>query len=634
MGHTIEPITTYCGYKCPSIHQSVRTDKEISWAKYLRIGAAEGRIQLVMKKYVSIFLSLLILAAVAVGACRAADALQYSLFTYQSPLLVVQVEPGEQVPPQTQRVVVVVVGGLGQAAAGSLAMPNLEAFIEAGASAPMFSQPPTLPLSAWTTLLTGAWPELNNAPILKAKTADHQQSIAFDHLFAAAHDAGLRTAITGYEGWKPLLPADTVDASIFTSEEDAIGDAQVAQAALEFIADPQYDLIWVYFSQVDAAGRAEGTGGAAYASAAQQVDNHLRQIIRSVDTSQSVLMITSDHGLTEDGHLGGSEPELTNLPFAMIGQNIISGVYSPMHQIDVAPTVTALLGIRLPAAAQGRPLYEMVGLKEEALTRGQLQLATQKVALGDAYLRLMGESGLSQAIHQDLESAQQTLLDGNQAGALELATLISKEVVAEMASAKAARIAGGRAPRLLVTTVGLCLALLFFWGRRGSHTLVSIIGGGVAVTTYHILYRLGGYTFSLSAIDTIDAFVSTLIRYAVVGVMGGGLVLLIGLIYQDERHWSAAIKTGYDYGLYAVFLAVLPAVVGFWQYGATIRWYLPDLKFTILQFAALVQVTIVALVAIPLPWIIAPLVWGVGRWRTYSEARAQAWDSMARLRRR
>ncbi len=246
----------------------------------------------------------------------------------------------------------------------------------------------------------------------------------------------------------------------------------------------------------------------------------------------------------------------------------------------------------------------------------------------------MGENGLSEAIHQDLEGAQQTLLDGNQAGALELATLISKEVVAEMASAKAAGVASERVPRLVVTSVGLCLALLFFWGRRGPHTLVSIIGGGVAVTGSDVLYRLGGYTFSLSAINTIDIFVATLVRYAVVGMMVGGLVLLIGLLHQDERRWSAAITAGYDYGLYAVFLAVLPALMSFWQHGATIGWYLPDLKFTVLQFVALVQVTIVALVAIPLPWIMAPLVWGVGRWRTYSETQARAWDPMARLRRR
>jgi hypothetical protein len=585
-----------------------------------------------MKKHVSIFLSLLILAAVAVSGYRAADALQYSLFTYQSPLSVLKVEPGDAILPQTQRVVIVVVGGLGRDAIPSLEMPNLETLIDAGASAPMMSQPPTFPLPAWTALMTGAWPELNNAPILKAKTAN-QRLIAFDHLFAAAHDAGLRTAIAGHEGWKALLPSHTVDANIYAPQEDAIGDAKIARAALEFIADPEYDLIWVYFSQMDAAGQADGTGSAAYANAAHQVDNHLRQIIRSVDTSQSVLILTSDHGLTEDGDLGGSESELTELPFVMIGQNVISGVYSPIQQIDVAPTAAALLGTRLPTIAQGRPLYEMVRLNEEALTRGQLQLAMQKVVLGDAYSKIMGKNGLSPAIHQDLDATQKTLQDGNQAGALELAGLISEEVKAEMASSKAARIESERVPRLVMAVLGLCLALLLLWGGRGPHTLLSIIAGGVAVAIYYGLYRLEGHSFSLSDVGTIEIFVATLIRYAVVGMLGGGLVLLIGLLTQDERVWSAAVTAGYDFGLFAVFLAALPALFGFWQQGATIRWYLPDLRLSVLQFAALVQVTAVALIAIPLPWIVAPAVWGVGRWRTYSEARTRAWEPLARLRR-
>jgi hypothetical protein len=33
-----------------------------------------------------------------------------------------------------------------------------------------------------------------------------------------------------------------------------------------------------------------------------------------------------------------------------------------------------------------------------------------------------------------------------------------------------------------------------------------------------------------------------------------------------------------------------------------------------------------------LPWLIALVVWGVGRWHAHSEARAQAWDPIARLR--
>ena len=112
----------------------------------------------------------------------------------------------------------------------------------------------------------------------------------------------------------------------------------------------------------------------------------------------------------------------------------------------------------------------------------------------------MGENGLSQATHQDLDSAQQALLDGNQAGALELATLVTEEASAEMASAKAARISGERWPRLGGVAIGLLLSLIFFWGRRGIYSLMSIIGGVIAVAVYHGLYRLGGYTFSLSAV--------------------------------------------------------------------------------------------------------------------------------------
>jgi hypothetical protein len=586
-----------------------------------------------MRKYGSIFLSLVILAAAAIVAYRGADALQYSLFTYQSPLLAVQVAPGERMPPQTERVVVVVIGGLSRTAARSTDMPNLEAVQEAGASAPMISLPPTYPFPAWTTLLTGAWPELNNAPILKAKTVDHRP-IAFDHLFAAAQDAGLRMAFAGYEGWASLLPAGTIDASVFTSQEDAVADAQIAQAALEFIADPQYNLIWVYFSQVDAAGQAEGVDSVAYANAAHQVDSYLRQILRLADTSRSVLIITSDYGLTQDGQLGGGEPELTELSFVMTGPNIIPGGYSPVQQIDLAPTVAMLLGTRLPAIAQGRPLYEMVHLEEETLTRGYLQLATQKVALGDAYLRVVSQSRLSQAIDQDLDRAQQAMLSGNQAGALELSELISREVLAEMASARAARIASGRVPRLAIVVIGLVSGLLFLWGRRDANTLASIVGAVTAIAIYYGLFRLGGYGFSFSVIDTVDTLVTTLIRYSVIGVLGGGLFFLGGLLFQDERRWAEALKAGYDYGLYAVFLAALPALLGFWKHGATVLWYLPDLDLTLLQFVALVHVSVVAVLTIPLPWIIALLVWGMGRWRTHAEARAQEWDPMARLRRR
>lgn len=586
-----------------------------------------------MQKYGNILLSLLILAAAAVGAYRGADALQYSLFTYQSPLSVTEVAPGQRMPPQVQRVVVVVIGGLGYQATQALDMPNLETLLEVGASASMISRPPTYPLPAWTTLLTGLWPELNNAPIMETK-ATASRPLAFDHLFAAARDAGLRTAMAGFEGWEPLLPADTVDASFYTSAEDVLADAQVAQAALNFIADERYHLIWAYFSQADSAGRTEGGGSIAYANAARQVDNHLRQIIRLVDMTNSVLIVTADHGLLDDGGLGGREQELTQLPFVMIGQHIVPGAYSRMRQVDLAPTVAALLGTRLPAAAQGRPLYEMMQLEEEPLTRGQLQLAEQKVALGNAYLRVMGEDGVSQATGQDLINAQQALQNGNQAGALELARLVADEAAAEMGAVKLARIAREKLPRLGATAIGLLVSLLFFLARRKSISLISFVAAGVAVATYYGLYRLRGYTFSLSTLGDTDVFVTTIVRHAIIGSATGGALLIVGLLYRDERRWSVAITTGYDYGLLAIFLSALPALFAYWQHGATIRWYLPDLGLTLLHFLALVQVGVLAPLTIPLPWFVALVAWGIGRWRTYSESRVRELDPMARLRRR
>jgi hypothetical protein len=576
---------------------------------------------------------MLILAAAAVGAYRLGDALQHSLFTYQSPLTAVQIAPGSPMPPQTQRLVLVVIGGLSRATMDSVDMPNLETLLEAGASAPLFSRPPTYSLSAWTTLLSGVWPDLNSAPVLDAGKIS-PRPLVLDHLLATANDAGLKTAIAASEGWRTLLPADTIQASFFAADEEVVADGQVAEAALIFISDPQYQLILVYFNQIDDAGRTEGVDSVAYASAAQQVDRHLRQILRLVDKRTSVLLVTADHGLTEEGRQGGGEPELTELPFAMIGQDVIPGSYSPVNQVDVAPTVAALLGVRLPAASQGRPLYEMVKLDDETLTRGQLQVAAQKVGLGNAYLLAIGQNGLSQAIYQDLESAQQEILDGNQAGGLELAKLVADQASAEMADARSARIAGERLPRLGLVAFCLLVALIFFWGRRGPNSAMSLFSAAVGLAAYYVLYRTGGYTLSLSSIGAAYVFLADLFRNVAIGLAAGGLLLLLGLLQSDERSWSAAITAGYDYGLFLVALAALPALFGYWQHGATVRWNLPELRWVVLHVVALAQVGVVAVLTIPLPWLIALISWGVGRWRTYSESRVEEWDPIARLRRR
>jgi hypothetical protein len=582
--------------------------------------------------YRNIFFSILILAAAAFGAFRWADALQRSLFTYQSPLSIVEIPPGRPMPAMAERVVVVLIGGLGYAESRATGMPNLESLVQVGASAPMLSRPPTFPAPAWTALLTGLEPELNNTPLMHAQPGG-TRSLTMDSLFAASHDAGLQTAVAAFEGWELLLSADPPHASFYATTRDAVGDGQVGQAALGFIADSRYDLIFVYFGQLEEVGRASGVTSAAYRTAALEIDHHLRQIVRLVDLSDSVLVVASDHGLLEDGRTGGNEAELTELPLVVLGQAVVPGVYSPVQQVDLAPTIAALLGTRLPAAAHGRPLYEMLRQDNSALTQGQLQLAEQQVALAEAYLTAIQVEAGSQAAAQDLARAEEAWLGGNQAGALELARLVVEEARAEMSLAKKTRIAQERLPRLGIAAAGLVAAGIFLAARRKPTTLVSLLSGAAGAGVYYALYRLRGHTFSLSAVGDGETFAAALARDAAIGAAIGAALVLLGLFYSNERRWSAAMVAAYDYGLFSLFLAALPVLYGYWRNGMIIRWYLPDLGVILLHFMALVQLGVLALLALPLPWIIGFLVWGVGRWRSYSEARVQDWDPIARLRR-
>ena len=592
-----------------------------------------------MKRNRYVILAPLILIAIAFGAYRWAHTLQRSTAEYTSPLAGSPVHPGEPLPPLTQQVVIIVVSGISYEAAMEADMPIFHTLRRAGASAQMVSRPPTYWQSAWTTLMTGVWPDLNNAAVIDSRgdsrIAPTLRPITLDHIAAAARDAGLRTAVSGSATWEGLLPADTVDATFYAADGGVVGDGQVVQAALGFIADPRYNLILVHLTQLEEAGRAAGTDSGAYAGAARQIDSHLRQITRQMDLAQSVLMVTSDVALLEDGTSAGGEAKPPDLPFVMAGQNVIVGAFSPVRQVVLAPTVALFLGTRLPAAAQGAPLYDLLHLDEEMVTLSHIQLAAQSTALGEAYVTAIGYDGVSHVIHQDLAVAHQTFLEGNQAGALETARLVTEEVTAEMAQAKATRIKSEQVPRLAISILGLLLPLLFFWSRRPPRALLSILAALLTVSVFYGLYWLEGHRFSLSDIaGDAGIYAPSVARDAIAGLAVGGLFVMAGLIHGDRHRWLPTVSTGYDYGLLAVYLSAMPILVAYWHHGAAIRWYLPDLRLIDLHAIALRQVTIVASVSVFLPWLIGLALWVMGQWHQRAGARTQEWDPIAYLRRR
>jgi len=103
----------------------------------------------------------------AAGMYFLATSMLDSIYSYRSPLAANPPAAGEQLGvPATRRVVIILVDGLRvDSAANAELMPTLEKLREQGASAVVHSRPPSYSEPAYSTIMTGAWQEINSGPV-------------------------------------------------------------------------------------------------------------------------------------------------------------------------------------------------------------------------------------------------------------------------------------------------------------------------------------------------------------------------------------------------------------------------------------------------------------------------------------
>ena len=183
-------------------------------------------------------------------------------------------------------------------------MPFLNSLRNQGASAKMHSQPPSYSEPGYTTLLTGAWPEINDGPAVNLDYADIP-TFTQDNIFSAVHRLGLHTAISGYNWFEKLVPQSAVDASFYTAGEDAAADQAVMHAALPMLSG-NYQLVLIHLDQVDYAGHHQGGPlDPRWNAAAKRADALLQQIVSAMDLKQDTVIVVSDHGQIDQGRPWG-----------------------------------------------------------------------------------------------------------------------------------------------------------------------------------------------------------------------------------------------------------------------------------------------------------------------------------------
>ena len=529
-----------------------------------------------MKTKFLVVVGIIICLVIAAGAYFHVTSIMDSLFVYRSPLHNDPPTPGKALgQPLTARVVFVLIDALRDDTSHKTAvMPFLNELRGKGAWATMHSRMPSFSDPGWTTLMTGAWPDINDGPALNT---DYEDTPAWtqDNIFNAAHRAGLKTAFSGYYWWEKLVPHESVDIYFPTAGEDQIADQEVVKASLPWIKSGEYQFILIHIDQVDYAGHHEGGPRSPnWDAAATRSDKILKEITSYLDLTKDTLIIVSDHGQIDQGGHGG--PEAINMiePIVMVGAGVKPGEYPDIQQVDVAPTISALLGLNIPATAQGLVLTDMLSLTNGQFANIEGTLLTQKMQLENAYLKAIGAS-------TEIKPSNSV-----------------SEILTFMDAARAKRFKAERLPRIgWMILLALFPATILFLKRN--KTIAWLAGGAVIyVIVFNFRYAiLANRTYSLSSITSANDMIIFTGLTAVLAVFIAWLVTSIGL-HSFKVSVSQAAGQTLGFVFFTLYVLALPIMWSYGLNGGASGWTLPEMVSRFLEVLYTLQGMVVALVGV------------------------------------
>jgi hypothetical protein len=228
----------------------------------------------------------------------------------------------------------------------------------------------------------------------------HAGRTRFDDFVNSARRAGLTTGLVGDEVWKLMFGSfqpELNDASGMAIDVD--NSPQMFAAAAEILErEPRPDLLVVHLIATDHQGHAHGMASSRYAQFLKRFDADMEALLQKVPADTAV-MFMSDHGATDTGAHGSDIPIARRSPFFAYGPGIRRGVdLGELDQIDLGPTVAALLGVPAPRHARGTVITELLDVSEARA--GQL-------ACADA--RRASELAAAQDMHETVASMREQM---------------------------------------------------------------------------------------------------------------------------------------------------------------------------------------------------------------------------------
>lgn len=530
-----------------------------------------------MKKIASVLVGLLVCVLVIAACYFWAYNLMGSIFAYRSPLHDSPPLPGEALgSPVTSSVVMVLIDGLRyDTSLNPSVMPFLSQMRAGGASAEMHSQPPSLSQPGYSVLLTGAWPELNDGPVMNLDYADIP-TLTQDNIFSDASRAGLKTAFSGFDWFQKLVPQQAISSAFYTAGEDQPADQDVVNAALPWLQGGQYQLVLIHLDQVDYAGHHEGgPADPRWDQAAERVDALLQEIGTTMDLTRQTLLVVSDHGHIDQGGHGGQDAITMTEPFVLVGKGVMPGKYGDVQMVDVAPTISILLGTSIPATSQGHPQVAMLDLTLDQVDQIKSALSAQQAQLALYYQTAIGKPVAVQQT-SDIVTSTQTAIEATRNSLLD----------------------NQRLPRgIAAIFLTLMFIYLAAWHSKPyfGTMLLGVIGYLVVFNIKYLL--IDDMMYSISTAVDATSFVGSTALSVLLALLVGWLMVMIGTkVYQLRPRKAADLTMKFVLTLIAILF--IPIFVHFAINGAIVTWTLPNFMLSYLGLIFLMQAFMVAAIGI------------------------------------
>lgn len=266
----------------------------------------------------------------------------------------------------TRKVLLIGIDGVRPDVLAEVATPNLDRLAAAGAyTAETTTTTPSMSGPAWSSMLTGVWPEKHGVfsnEFVAPRYADYP-----DFLSRIEESSPELTTVAVVD-WMPLMDLPDGPAAVGADVDIrepldgyALGwaeaDERVTELAVRHLREADPDALFVYLGNPDETSHRTGAIGEEYRAAIAEADGQVGRIIAAVEARPDygsedwLVLVSTDHGRRADGgHGGESLEEMTT--FLLVGGPAARGgaIEGPTSIVDVAVTALTHLGIPVDPA--------------------------------------------------------------------------------------------------------------------------------------------------------------------------------------------------------------------------------------------------------------------------------------------